>query len=278
MNHTESGQNMTHISNENNYNYNASGNTQFPTSNSNTSYNNNYNYGNNYNYNINSNYNNFNNNYNNTTNNNSNNNNSNNNNTSSPTPGNLEIKTSDKLATNYSNVPTNNNKFEENKFCRCCYRNDLLINLDCIQKIKIISLSIIHLLLTIGDVFYTLNDIFIIHIMNFIHFIYGIFCLICLKKNKCIRYFTTVFSIIFIFAGNLAIIGEAIYLWKIGKGQPKDNKDPDSSFVTIMIAGMRACCLLALTDIMLFIFCDTCCKEHNCRMGDDNHINLVHYY
>ena len=114
--------------------------------------------------------------------------------------------------------------------------------------------------------------------MIFLHFIYGIFCLICLKKNKCIRYFTTVFSIIFIFAGNLAIIGEAIYLWKIGKGQPKDNKDPDSSFITIMIAGIRTCCLLALIDIMLFIFCDTCCKEHNCRMGDDNHINLVHYY
>ena len=269
MSYILSGQNKITISNKNNYNYNASDNTQFPTSNSNISPNN---------YNINSNYNNFNNNYNNTTNNNSNNNNSNNNNTSSPTPGNLEIKTSDNLATNYSIVPTNDNKIEKNKFCRCCYTKDLLINLDCIQKIKINSLSIIHLLLTIGDVFYTLNDTFIIYIMNFIQFIYGIFCLISIKKNKCIRYFTTVFSIIFIFAGNIAIIGEAIFLWKNGKGQPDDDMEPDGSFVTIMIAVMRACCLLALTKIMLFIFCHTFCEEHNCREGDNNRINLVYHH
>ena len=259
----KSEQNETHISDENNYNYNVSGNTQFPTQNSNTSYNNNYNYDNNYN---------------NTTNNNSNNNNFNNN-SSAPTPDkyNFETKTSDNLDTNYSNVPTNDNKkFEENKFCRCCYNKDLLIELDCMQKFKIIIMSIFHLLFTIGDVFYTLKDIFIIHIMNFIQFIYGIFFFFFLKKNKCIRYFTTVFSIINLFAGNLVIIAEAIFLWKIGKGKPDDNKDPDGSFVTIMIAVMRACCLLALTKVMLFIFCHTCCEEHNCREGDDNHIRLVY--
>ena len=245
MNYIESGQNMITISKKNNYNY--------------ISYKINYNYDNNY-----------------TINNNSNNNNSNNNNTSSLTPDNLELKKSDNLASNYSNVPTNDNKIEKNKFCRCCYTNDLLIELDYIQKTKIISVSIIHLLLTIGDVFYTLNDTFIIHIMNFIQFIYGIFCLLSLKRNKCIRYFTTIFSIIFIFAGNLAIIGEAIYLWKIGKGQPDDDREPDGSFITIMIDVIRACCLLALTKIMLFIFCDTCCKEHNCREGDNNNIQMVY--
>ena len=90
------------------------------------------------------------------------------------------------------------------------------------------------------------------------------------KKNKCIRHFITVFSIIFIFAGNLAIILEAIFLWKIGKGKPEKRFEPDSSFVTIIIEGMRACVLLVLTEIMLFTFCYSCCEEHNCRMGGSN--------
>ena len=242
--------------NPNNYNINQNNYNNNP---------NNYNYNNNpNNYNINQNNYNFNNNANNFNNNNYNNNYFNNNNSPFEIPNyniNSEQKSTKNSELNSTELLLKDNKFEDDKFCCCFRKHDILVDFNFKLIILIVILCAFHILLTILLICVTLDLDKIFHIMNSIQIFYAVFCLISLINNKCIRYFSCIFNIIFSLISGVFIFLDFSYYAQNSKHKINER---ELRFFLIMARGGI---LYILVYLMCYIFGKTFCDEHRSRNG-----------
>ena len=88
----------------------------------------------------------------------------------------------------------------------------------------------------------------------------GILCLFSLIRNKCIRYFITVFSIIFLFVGILTLVLEGYLLSK--KNEVHKNNSIEDIFYLELIRGII---FIVLIDFILFNLGNTWCVKNKCR-------------